>query len=94
MSPESGNTIHAEVDALIKFSKKFNKIQTQISDKIFNLCVVRTNKKGDRLMCSTCCNNCIKSINEFNKKNKFKISNIYYIDRESNIQVIKLPDLN
>lgn len=94
MSPTSKNTIHAEVDALIKFSKKFNKIQSQISGKIFNLCVVRTNKKGDKLMCSACCDNCVKSIHDFNRKNKFKIANVYYIDRESNIQIMKILDLS
>ena len=87
MSNISKITVHAEVDALIKFAKKFNKIQSQISDKTFSLCVFRTNKQGNRLMCSACCDNCIKSIRNFNQKNKFKIANIYYIDWESNIQV-------
>ena len=90
MSSTSNNTIHAEVDVLIKFSKKFNKIQSQISDKTFSLCVFRTNKQGNRLMCSSCCNNCIKSIRNFNQKNKFKIANIYYIDWDSNIQVLSV----
>ena len=80
-------TIHAEVDALIKFAKKFNKIQSQVSYKTFSLCVFRTNKKGNKLLCSACCDNCIKSIKDFNRKNKFKITNIYYIDWDSNIQV-------
>jgi len=34
MSNISKVTIHAEVDALIKFSKKFNKIQSQISKSL------------------------------------------------------------
>ena len=80
-------TIHAEVDALIKFANKFNKIQSQVSYKTFSLCVFRTNKKGNKLLCSACCDNCIKSIKDFNRKNKFKITNIYYIDWDSNIQV-------
>jgi hypothetical protein len=87
MSNISKITIHAEVDALIKFAKKFNKIQSQISNKTFSLCVFRTNKKGDKLLCSMCCDSCLKSIKDFNEKNKFKIANIYYIDWDSNIRI-------
>lgn len=90
MSATSKDTIHAEVDVLIKFSKKFNKIQSQISNKTFNLCVFRTNKQGNKLMCSACCDNCMKSIRDFNRKNKFKIAKIYYIDWDSNIQHISV----
>jgi hypothetical protein len=33
----------------------------------------------------------MKSIRDFNQKNKFKISNIYYIDWDSNIRNVIIP---
>lgn len=82
-------TIHAEVDALIKFSKKFNKIQTQTSNKNFYICVFTTNKRGDILRHSECCDNCIKSIHVFNKKNKFNIIGVYSINIDWEITYTK-----
>lgn len=82
-------TLHAEVDVLIKFIKKLKKITSITSCRQFTLCVITTNKKGNILRHSECCENCINYIKKFNnrfRQYKISINKIYYIDICSNIQ--------
>lgn len=71
-------TIHAEVDAVLKLPVK--KKKTSI-----NIAVFTTNKNGDILRMSKCCDNCLKSMNIICKKKKYIIHNIYYIDDKGEI---------
>jgi len=74
-------TLHAEVDAMLKlpYQKKIKKI---------NLAVFTTNKKGDILLLSRCCDNCLKSIDIIAKKKNYIVDKIYYINEKCNLDCI------
>ena len=78
----NNNTIHAEVDALLK-------LKTVKKQEKINIAVFRTNKQGNKLMMSKCCNNCEKSIKLICKRKNYKINKIYYVDEQSNIKTLK-----
>lgn len=79
-------TIHAEIDAIIKLNH--NKKKTER----INIIVLTTNKKGDKLIKSECCNNCIHSLFIMSSKKNYIINKIYYMNDKSeltNINYIK-----
>ena len=73
-------TRHAEIDALIRFSRKFNKIKKMTTNRKFYMCVFTTNRKGTILRHSECCQHCIRSIKKFSEQNQFCISKIFYLN--------------
>lgn len=75
---QNHGTIHAEIDALLKLPKQ-KKLTT------INLAVLTTNKVGNRLITSRCCNNCIRSIDIISKKKNYIVKNIYYIDENGKL---------
>lgn len=74
------DTIHAEVDCVMNLkSWKKNKPK-----KIY-LFVFRTNSKGNKLMMSKPCANCIKYIQENLVKKNYKLKSLYYCNWEGEI---------
>ena len=70
-------SIHAEVAAL-------NKLKVSRNIKYIDLVVIRINKTG--ILCnSKPCSNCVKFMNTILIKRRYRISNIYYSDENSNI---------
>ena len=70
--------IHAEVDCVTRL-KKCKKVTP------INLVVFRTNNKGDSLMMSKPCENCLRTIESTLKYKNYKLKKIYYTDHEGNI---------
>jgi hypothetical protein len=71
------SSIHAEVAAL-------NNLRYSHYLKYIDLVVIRINKSGN-LCNSKPCSNCVKFMNTILIKRRYKISNIYYSDENSNI---------
>ena len=67
------NTIHAEVDCMNRL-KKMEKL-TDISIIVF-----RTNNRGDSLLMSKPCDNCIRSIRHTLNWKNYRLKNLYYTD--------------
>ena len=81
---KNNDTIHGECDCIDNLPKNKNKKYIKI-----DLFVSRTNPKGNRLLMSKSCNNCIKYVNEKGKKKGYIINKIYYVDDDSSIKYIK-----
>ncbi len=77
-SQENKDCVHAEVDCVekLKYSEKCVPI---------NIAVFRTNNKGDTLMMSKPCENCLKTMQSTLKYKNYKLKKIYYTDDEGNI---------
>jgi len=77
-SQKNKDCVHAEVDCVskLKFSEKCVPI---------NLLVFRTNNKGDKLMMSKPCENCLKTIDFTLKKKNYRLKKLCYTDEEGNI---------
>ena len=71
-------SVHAEVDCCMKI-KKTNK-KTKV-----NMIVIRTNWKGEKLMMSKPCKNCVRTSMYLLEKKGYKLKNIYYSDIDGNI---------
>ena len=67
------NTIHAEVDCMNRL-KKMCKL-TDISIIVF-----RTNNRGDSLLMSKPCDNCLRSIRHTLHWKNYRLKNLYYTD--------------
>ena len=67
------NTIHAEVDCMNRL-KKMEKL-TDISIIVF-----RTNNRGDSLLMSKPCDNCLRSIRHTLHLKNYRLKNLYYTD--------------
>ena len=72
------DSIHAEVDCVLKL-KKVEK------PKSINLCVFRTNNKGNALMMAKPCDNCIQAINYNLKKKNYVLKKLLYTDEEGKL---------
>ena len=78
--------IHAEIDALNKIKKLYNK--KKIKTNKMNLIVIRTNKSGN--LCSSApCYHCTQCL--LNDKD-IKIDKIYYSTADGSIECIKFND--
>ena len=77
-SYENKDCVHAEVDCVekLKHSEKCVPI---------NIAVFRKNNKGDSLMMSKPCENCLRTIESTLKYKNYKLKKIYYTDHEGNI---------
>ena len=67
------NNIHAEVDCMNRL-KKMEKL-TDISIIVF-----RTNNRGDSLLMSKPCDNCMRSIRHTLNWKNYRLKNLYYTD--------------
>ena len=74
------DTIHAEVDAVqhLPFTNKKKKI---------DILVIRTNKKGNRLLMSKPCDHCLKYMIENVKRKGYTLKRIYYTENEKIIRL-------
>ena len=77
-SAKNNDCIHAEVDCVTNL-KKSEKPQP------LNILVFRTNNKGDKLMMSKPCENCLKTIDFTLKKKNYRLKKLSYTDEEGNI---------
>lgn len=68
-------TVHAEVDASMKLQICHKKRREKVS-----LVVFRTNRKGNSLMMSKPCNNCIIKTHKILYSKGYLLKSIYYID--------------
>ena len=57
-----------------------NKLKHAKKEKHINLIIFRTNSKGDSLLMSKPCNNCIKTIYSTLKYKNYKLKKIWYTD--------------
>jgi hypothetical protein len=74
-------TVHAEVDVMLK-------LPIQKKTKIINLAVFTTNKTGEKLIMSKCCNNCLRSINIIAVKKNYIVKKIFYINENNELDII------
>tara|TARA_B100000424_G_scaffold260957_1_gene245355 strand:+ start:334 stop:606 length:273 start_codon:yes stop_codon:yes gene_type:complete len=78
-SDKNYDCIHAEHDCVRRL-KKSEKCQS------INIVVFRTNNKGDKLMMSKPCCNCLKTIDFTLKKKNYKLKKLIYTDENGNFQ--------
>lgn len=74
-------TVHAEVDVMLK-------LPIQKKTKIINIAVFTTNKTGEKLIMSKCCNNCLRSINIIAAKKNYIVKKIFYINENNELDII------
>lgn len=74
-------TVHAEVDVMLK-------LPIQKKKKIINLAVFTTNKTGEKIIMSKCCNNCLRSINIIAEKKNYIVKKIFYINENNDLDII------
>ena len=74
------NTIHAEVDC-VNHLKKMEKL-TDIS-----LIVFRTNNRGDSLLMSKPCNNCMRTIKQTLNWKNYRLKTLHYTDNNEFIKI-------
>jgi len=74
-------TVHAEVDVMLK-------LHIQKKTKIINIAVFTTNKTGEKLIMSKCCNNCLRSINIIAAKKNYIVKKIFYINENNELDII------
>lgn len=77
------DTIHAEVDSILKL-----KINQKKKLKQINMFVFRTNPKGNLLLNSKPCCSCLKYIQNNLHKKGYKLNNLYYINSINEIDII------
>ena len=77
------NSIHAEENAInnLKISEKTKKV---------NICVFRTNKKGDKLMMAKPCCNCQNIIVNGLKQKNYKLHHCWFTNKDGEFEKIKL----
>jgi hypothetical protein len=80
-------SIHAEVNSCMKVKRTFNR-------KKVNICVYRTNKQGNKLMCSRPCLNCIKESNKILAYKNYQIHRFYWFDEDGHIQFYTRKKVN
>ena len=71
-------TIHAEHNAIHKLPKNPKK-----RSKVIDIIVFRTNKKGDSLLMSKSCPNCLKHLTRGLIHKNYKLRNFYYTNNNS-----------
>lgn len=76
-------TVHAEVDACMKLKVSHKKREEKVS-----LVVYRTNRKGDCLMMSKPCNNCIIKTHKILNSKGYQLKSIYYINTDGNLVLV------
>ena len=74
----SVKSVHAEVNACLKVKKTFN-------ERIVNICVFRTNKRGNKLMCSRPCLNCLKTSYRMLSYKNYKIHRFYWFNEDGKL---------
>jgi hypothetical protein len=74
-------TVHAEVDAMLK-------LPYQKKKKRISLAIYTTNRLGNTLCMSKCCQNCLKSIGIIAKRKNYIVNRIYYIDEKGMLSII------
>jgi len=79
------HTIHGECDCCDNIPYNNNKLHIKI-----DLFVSRTNPKGNRLLMSKPCDNCLHYIKQILTKKKYIVKRIYYIDIDSSIKYLKI----
>lgn len=72
-------TVHAEVNTC-------HKVKPSHKQKEVIMCVYRTNKQGNRLLCSRPCLNCLRQSYRILSYKKYKISRFYWFDESGHIQ--------
>ena len=80
---EYPRTVHAEIDASMKIKPSHKKRREKVS-----LVVFRTNKKGDCLMMSKPCNNCIIKTHKILFSKGYELKSIYYIDYSGKLMLL------
>jgi hypothetical protein len=73
------DTVHAEINTC-------HKVKPSSKKKEIIMCVYRTNKKGDRLMCSKPCLNCLRQSYKILSYKNYKITRFYWFDECGQIQ--------
>ena len=71
-------TIHAEHNAIHKLPKNHKK-----RPKVIDIIVFRTNKKGDSLLMSKSCPNCLNHLKRGLVNKNYKLRDFYYTDNNS-----------
>jgi len=81
------STVHAEIDALMTFNKKYIKGIKGMDIIIIRINNFKSNDNNINLKISRPCNNCIDTLRKFN------IRKVYYSDQYGNIVCEKLIDM-
>lgn len=76
-------TVHAELDASMKLKPSHKKRKEKVS-----LVVFRTNRKGDNLMMSKPCNNCIIKTHKILNRKGFNLKSIYYTNNDGELVIL------
>ena len=80
---EYPRTVHAEIDVSMKLKPSHKKRREKVS-----LVVFRTNKKGDCLMMSKPCNNCIIKTHKILFSKGYELKCIYYINKDGELVIL------
>ncbi len=73
------DSLHAEVDCVRRLRKAKKK-------QVINICVFRTNNKGDSLMMAKPCENCINSINTILRQKNYRLKKLLYTNEKGEVE--------